>query len=140
RTARAFQLPLRLVVVDRHDEPIGFGSGPLQISHMSYMQQIEAAVRDGDSFSRRPVAGNQGDELGFVDNHGRRPCAGASSSVASDRKSTRLNSSHRTISYAVFCLKKKKKKKIKIQKQKITLEAIIRIAQTSLCYPLRELA
>src|SRR5437867_7756355 len=28
----------------------------------------------------------------------------------SDRKSTRLNSSHRTISYAVFCLKKKKKK------------------------------
>src|SRR5207248_8788881 len=28
-----------------------------------------------------------------------------------DRKSTRLNSSHRTISYAVFCLKKKKKKK-----------------------------
>src|SRR5437879_13493566 len=28
-----------------------------------------------------------------------------------DRKSTRLNSSHRCISYAVFCLKKKKKKK-----------------------------
>src|SRR5436189_1291032 len=30
---------------------------------------------------------------------------------ARDRKSTRLNSSHRCISYAVFCLKKKKKKK-----------------------------
>src|SRR2546426_4097619 len=29
----------------------------------------------------------------------------------SDRKSTRLNSSHLVISYAVFCLKKKKKKK-----------------------------
>src|SRR5437764_4641536 len=28
---------------------------------------------------------------------------------AEDRKSTRLNSSHRCISYAVFCLKKKKK-------------------------------
>src|SRR5438128_4830470 len=28
-----------------------------------------------------------------------------------DRKSTRLNSSHGSISYAVFCLKKKKKKK-----------------------------
>src|ERR1022692_3547523 len=28
----------------------------------------------------------------------------------SDRKSTRLNSSHLVISYAVFCLKKKKKK------------------------------
>src|SRR2546426_8154159 len=30
-----------------------------------------------------------------------------------DRKSTRLNSSHLVISYAVFCLKKKKKKKHK---------------------------
>src|SRR5689334_24193546 len=30
-----------------------------------------------------------------------------------DRKSTRLNSSHSSISYAVFCLKKKKKKKQK---------------------------
>src|SRR3712207_8771938 len=29
---------------------------------------------------------------------------------AADRKSTRLNSSHANISYAVFCLKKKKKK------------------------------
>src|SRR5207247_10059421 len=34
-----------------------------------------------------------------------------------DRKSTRLNSSHEWISYAVFCLKKKKKKKIKCEKQ-----------------------
>src|SRR5438445_7322859 len=31
--------------------------------------------------------------------------------VCRDRKSTRLNSSHANISYAVFCLKKKKKKK-----------------------------
>src|SRR5438552_11903938 len=34
---------------------------------------------------------------------------------AADRKSTRLNSSHQIISYAVFCLKKKKQKKIKTQ-------------------------
>src|SRR6266540_7067729 len=32
----------------------------------------------------------------------------ASVSMGQDRKSTRLNSSHITISYAVFCLKKKK--------------------------------
>src|SRR5947207_12446113 len=45
--------------------------------------------------------------------------------VGEDRKSTRLNSSHTVISYAVFCLKKKKKKKskghtntIKVQKKK----------------------
>src|SRR2546422_4727295 len=31
--------------------------------------------------------------------------------VCGDRKSTRLNSSHGYISYAVFCLKKKKKRK-----------------------------
>src|SRR5437867_9871756 len=34
---------------------------------------------------------------------------GVGTSLSKDRKSTRLNSSHRTISYAVFCLKKKKK-------------------------------
>src|SRR5258708_27634094 len=34
-----------------------------------------------------------------------------SKAARSDRKSTRLNSSHQIISYAVFCLKKKKKKK-----------------------------
>src|SRR5438445_9129933 len=39
------------------------------------------------------------------------PDAGATA-AAIDRKSTRLNSSHANISYAVFCLKKKKKKKI----------------------------
>src|SRR3712207_8610336 len=32
-----------------------------------------------------------------------------------DRKSTRLNSSHANISYAVFCLKKKNKKSITVQ-------------------------
>src|SRR5713226_1462214 len=35
-----------------------------------------------------------------------------------DRKSTRLNSSHPSISYAVFCLKKKKKKTRKNKKKK----------------------
>src|SRR5690348_18185443 len=40
-----------------------------------------------------------------------------------DRKSTRLNSSHPSISYAVFCLKKKKKK----NKQNNTLNNIIHI-------------
>src|SRR3712207_7792014 len=36
----------------------------------------------------------------------------AEAGVEEDRKSTRLNSSHANISYAVFCLKKKKKKKV----------------------------
>src|SRR5258708_31312851 len=41
-----------------------------------------------------------------------------------DRKSTRLNSSHQIISYAVFCLKKKK--------QKSTPQTVITIVQTRL--------
>src|SRR5690349_23819403 len=40
------------------------------------------------------------------------------SKAVGDRKSTRLNSSHVEISYAVFCLKKKKKKKNIKQQQK----------------------
>src|SRR5438309_10766372 len=39
---------------------------------------------------------------------GRRDHRERAASVAQDRKSTRLNSSHSSISYAVFCLKKKK--------------------------------
>src|SRR5436190_5556139 len=35
-------------------------------------------------------------------------CGRTSLAISSDRKSTRLNSSHTVISYAVFCLKKKK--------------------------------
>src|SRR5256886_3070645 len=39
------------------------------------------------------------------------PCSLCGEGLNLDRKSTRLNSSHSQISYAVFCLKKKKKKK-----------------------------
>src|SRR3712207_7512068 len=38
--------------------------------------------------------------------------AGRGGRASADRKSTRLNSSHANISYAVFCLKKKKKTKL----------------------------
>src|SRR2546427_6617667 len=44
--------------------------------------------------------------LGGVDVHGN----GEALAQQGDRKSTRLNSSHSQISYAVFCLKKKKHK------------------------------
>src|SRR5947209_9506864 len=48
----------------------------------------------------------------------RRAVAGAQQQQ--DRKSTRLNSSHANISYAVFCLKKKKKKEEKQNTNEIT--------------------
>src|SRR3712207_7217058 len=50
-------------------------------------------VDDGDRRPRKRVARVEGPEDG---------------DVLGDRKSTRLNSSHANISYAVFCLKKKK--------------------------------
>src|SRR5437879_8956247 len=49
------------------------------------------------------------------DLNGRR--AASAKITSRDRKSTRLNSSHRCISYAVFCLKKKKTKEGKQRKQ-----------------------
>src|SRR5690348_18089506 len=48
--------------------------------------------------------------------HGQAPATAHRS--GEDRKSTRLNSSHPSISYAVFCLKKKKKKQTKKTRDK----------------------
>src|SRR5438309_7236692 len=51
----------------------------------------------------------------------RRPSTGSS---VTDRKSTRLNSSHSSISYAVFCLKKKKEHKEQNSKHDTTYRHI----------------
>src|SRR5689334_24008583 len=60
----------------------------------------------GGEFERVDAGGGGGPcELGGI--AGREGDAGRQG--AGDRKSTRLNSSHSSISYAVFCLKKKKK-------------------------------
>src|SRR5258708_16477509 len=47
-----------------------------------------------------------------------------------DRKSTRLNSSHQIISYAVFCLKKKKK----LSSHPTTVPRLLRVNLTSLLH------
>src|SRR3712207_8628439 len=49
------------------------------------------------------------DELGYITEDGGEVRIGALTRHREDRKSTRLNSSHANISYAVFCLKKKEK-------------------------------
>src|SRR5687768_18053282 len=59
----------------------------------------------------------EGQGAGQPDRPHRRVSRGQARDPGRDRKSTRLNSSHGYISYAVFCLKKKKKKK-KHQKKK----------------------
>src|SRR5690348_18126038 len=62
------------------------------------VEQDQVEGSGGESFAR---SGNGG-------------CGGWFASLL-DRKSTRLNSSHPSISYAVFCLKKKKIKKSKTE-------------------------
>src|SRR2546426_1279756 len=47
-----------------------------------------------------------------------------SGASTSDRKSTRLNSSHLVISYAVFCLKKKKKRQKRNNSSRTSLKLI----------------
>src|SRR2546422_5662235 len=66
-----------------------------------------AGVRRGHHVARRAGARHGHDRRGVRD----RVRAGPDDRrTRGDRKSTRLNSSHGYISYAVFCLKKKKKK------------------------------
>src|SRR5689334_6702540 len=50
-----------------------------------------------------------GDELARIGYKGKEPVGSHKFQAMLDRKSTRLNSSHSSISYAVFCLKKKKR-------------------------------
>src|SRR2546427_7300137 len=54
--------------------------------------------------------------------------------TASDRKSTRLNSSHSQISYAVFCLKKKKNNKVTFDYLYVTHSTRCAVGNHSLYY------
>src|SRR3712207_8205653 len=64
--------------------------------------QISAARSGGNSASRSRYASQ------LTQRSRRKASSCAPRATTSDRKSTRLNSSHANISYAVFCLKKKK--------------------------------
>src|SRR3712207_7808525 len=72
---------------------------------------LGAVARDRDAAAGRAVAGGV-DEVDRRLVPGHQPVVAVHGGVGEgqDRKSTRLNSSHANISYAVFCLKKKKNK------------------------------
>src|SRR5688572_31373316 len=74
-------------------------------------QTVAAAQIGTPSKTSQPIATT----AGWIIDGSIEECGPARSMAAKkqigDRKSTRLNSSHSQISYAVFCLKKKKKKK-----------------------------
>src|SRR5437763_5512998 len=69
---------------------------------------IEGALRAADyAATLLPLHGEVARSAGGAAPEGQRR-RGSAGGAAPDRKSTRLNSSHRCISYAVFCLKKKR--------------------------------
>src|SRR3712207_8107269 len=74
----------------------------LPIFHGASFREPKSAVRSGIQIRLR-----SGSSTAAPGKSADRPCS-------VDRKSTRLNSSHANISYAVFCLKKKKKQITKI--------------------------
>src|SRR5690606_40310038 len=71
-------------------------------------QAIETKVRVNIKRAGPPLVDQR---IIVVSYNGNLLLAGQVANEELDRKSTRLNSSHVKISYAVFCLKKKKKKK-----------------------------
>src|SRR3712207_7191077 len=81
-------------------------AGQVELDLKGYYQYWNYAVKKGYSgtaiFTKKePLSVSYGLGIEEHDQEGRVICL--------DRKSTRLNSSHANISYAVFCLKKKKK-------------------------------
>src|SRR3712207_7502773 len=85
-----------------------FRSGTASADGTFHLQLDQAVQLEG--VLHRELAGDRLHEP--ADHHRHRLVLGqtAAHQVEEDRKSTRLNSSHANISYAVFCLKKKKKK------------------------------
>src|SRR2546427_2295863 len=72
--------------------------GPLRPDLEEALRRHEARAQQGDHFVRRGQPLHRPEQSRVV----------LARPVVGDRKSTRLNSSHSQISYAVFCLKKKK--------------------------------
>src|SRR5260221_5004129 len=68
-----------------------------------------AAACGGGTVRRPRAAGLRRRHAGLQREHDEQPRPAARGRRTVDRKSTRLNSSHTVISYAVFCLEKKKK-------------------------------
>src|ERR1022692_5111493 len=85
--------------------PRGPGDPPHQISRRSVFHGISRAERPSQQ-SRKTNPGSRSGKPGTDGTASEFPAKSAGNPWESDRKSTRLNSSHLVISYAVFCLKK----------------------------------
>src|SRR5689334_13242058 len=82
-----------------------------QVGIIEKIWSSKGSLREGQIIARSGEAGFQSHFLRGGIHFGLYPWQYRIHKETLDRKSTRLNSSHSSISYAVFCLKKKKKKK-----------------------------
>src|SRR5699024_11865092 len=89
----------------REAQPADHGDRPGNRGETVGSRTVERGVRD--CRAGRRAEGRQRDEHQCESEPADERCA---PQLAQDRKSTRLNSSHVSISYAVFCLKKKNEK------------------------------
>src|SRR3712207_1635030 len=98
---------------------------PMQATSFNFNNQLQIYLsleyRGGNSYlvlyyDKKRIKASKGDELLLLLDNSKsinlffdsRSQAVVNDTIIPDRKSTRLNSSHANISYAVFCLKKKK--------------------------------
>src|SRR3712207_6875987 len=85
----------------------GVETGPLRFDRAATPSHVDAELGHSVYTLQPPLQPGEALQLGFEVRFAPR---GFTHGQAEDRKSTRLNSSHANISYAVFCLKKKKNK------------------------------
>src|SRR2546430_7648848 len=92
RPPRSTLFPYTTLFRSVRDERVGEG---ISVAQASRLRVYETGRRDACATSEKRRLSKQARRSGL-------------SRILRDRKSTRLNSSHSQISYAVFCLKKKK--------------------------------
>src|SRR5690348_5028763 len=92
----------RIMALERKASTVTAILGPVQVTDV---------VKNGRFIMNQPVDADKMITYIAPDYPGMNTDSGLTKSASLDRKSTRLNSSHPSISYAVFCLKKKKKNK-----------------------------
>src|SRR5437879_11651246 len=101
---------MELVAETRH-----FSAGPARLHPLCDLFEALRMARDDDDQELAVPRRQRIQEQPFLafprarqqqNRASKRGAPGPADSAAGDRKSTRLNSSHRCISYAVFCLKK----------------------------------
>src|SRR5438132_2031867 len=92
------------------------GSGLYQMPELTNVEEVHVDTPFGSPSDSFVIGTLENERVAFLPRHGRGhrltptevPFRANIYAMKLDRKSTRLNSSHTVISYAVFCLKKKK--------------------------------